>query len=323
MKKLTALILSLVMATSLVACSKPANANADDQQKVKLGILQLLEHGALDSAREGFVKALQDAGYTEENLEIDLQNAQNDQSNLHTMSQRLVNNNSDILLAIGTGAAQSLASQTKEIPIVITAVTDPVDAGLVDTAQAPGGNISGTNDASPMEQQIQLLLTLAPETKTVGLLYSSNEDNSVLQIKQAKEILSQMGIDVVEQTVTSSNEVQQATQSIVNKCDAIYIPTDNTFASSMALVGDIVAQSKTPVVCADIDMVLTGGLATLGLNYYNLGYQTGEMAVRVLKGEDISTMPIESLVKYDYAINGEMVEALGVEIPEELQQYIK
>lgn len=322
MKKLLAIALSTILALSLVACgkSKPTNGTI----AVKIGILQLLEHNALDAARQGFVQALADNGYNEgETLELDLQVAQNDQSNLLTMSQRFVNNKSDLILAIGTGAAQSVAAQTKDIPVVITAVTDPIDAGLVETLEAPGANITGTTDASPMKEQIALLLELAPQTKTIGLLYSSNEDNSVLQAKQAKEIIQKMGLSYVEQTVTSSNEVQQATQSIVSKCDAIYIPTDNTFASAMPLVGNIVKEAKTPVVCGDISMTQAGGLATLGLNYYNLGYQTGEMAVRILNGENPATMAVESLNKYDYIISADMVAALGIEVPQELQQYVK
>lgn len=325
-KKLLALTLSALMAVSLTACKTqaPQSSQSQENTKLKIGILQLLEHGALDSAREGFVKALQDNGYTDgENIEIDVQNAQADQSNLLTMSQRFVNNKSDLILAIATGAAQSVASQTKEIPVVITAVTDPVSAGLVTSNEKPGANVTGTNDRSPIEEQLKLLIKLAPKTKTVGLLYTSSEDNSVTQAKEVKDILDNMGIAYVEQTVTSSNDVQQAAQSIVEKCDAIYIPTDNVFASAMPIVGSVVKQSKTPVVCGDIDMVAAGGLATLGLNYYNLGYQTGEMAVRILKGEKPADMAIESLEKYDYIVNKEMAQALDIQIPQDLQQYAK
>ncbi|MEG0091789.1 MAG: ABC transporter substrate-binding protein, partial [Oscillospiraceae bacterium] len=185
------------------------------------------------------------------------------------------------------------------------------------------GNITGTNDVSPIKEQIELMLKLCPDIKTVGLLYSSSEDNSITQAKQVKEILAQKGLGVVEQTVTSSNDVQQATQSIVDKCDGIYIPTDNTFASAMPIVAAVVKQSKTPVVCGDIGMTQQGGLATLGLNYYNLGYQTGEMGIKILKGEKTATMAVQSLVKYDYIVNADMAQAIGVTIPEDLKQYAK
>lgn len=325
MKKLTAIVLSMALALSLTACGeKTPSSKSEERKTVKLGILQLLEHPALDSAREGFVKALADAGYTEgENLEIDLQNAQNDQSNLYTMSQRLVNKENDIILAIGTGSAQSLAAQTQTIPVLITAVTDPVDSGLAQSLEAPGTNVTGTSDASPIQAQIELIKTLVPSVQTVGVLYTSSEDNSIVQAKQAKEIIEKLGLTYTEQTVTSVNDVQQATQSLVTKCDAIYIPTDNTLAASMALVGEIVKESKTPVVCGESNMVVTGGLATLGIDYYNLGYQTGEMAVRILNGESPAAMAIETQKNFEYVINGEMAQAIGIEIPQELQQYIK
>ena len=323
MKKLTAILLSLAMAVSMAACSSaPAG---EESGMVKVGILQLIEHNALDSAREGFVQALADNGYVEgENLEIDYQNAQGDPSNLSTMSERFVNNNSDMVLAIATGAAQSIASKTKEIPVLFTAVTDPVDAGLVSSNENPGGNVTGTNDMSPIAQQLDLMLKLKPETKTVGFLYNSSEDNSVLQIEIAKEALKERNIEWVEQTVTNSSDVQQAAQSVVPKVDALYLPTDNVIASAMPIVAQVANEAKVPVICGEENMVMGGGLATLGLNYYNLGYQTGEMAVRILKdGADISTMPVESQTDFNYLINGETAQAIGMEIPADLAEYVK
>ena len=326
MKKLTAIILSLAMAVSMAACSSaPAGEESGEKEMVKVGILQLIEHNALDSAREGFVQALADNGYIEgENLEIDYQNAQGDPSNLSTMSERFVNNNSDMVLAIATGAAQSIASKTTDIPVLFTAVTDPVDAGLVSSNENPGGNVTGTNDMSPIAQQLDLMLKLKPETKTVGLLYNSSEDNSVLQIEIAKEALKERNIEWVEQTVTNSSDVQQAAQSVVPKVDALYLPTDNVIASAMPIVAQVANDAKIPVICGEENMVIGGGLATLGLNYYNLGYQTGEMAVRILKdGADISTMPVESQTDFNYLINGETAQAIGMEIPADLAEYVK
>ena len=326
MKKLTAILLSLAMAVSMAACSSaPAGEESGEKEMVKVGILQLIEHNALDSAREGFVQALADNGYIEgENLEIDYQNAQGDPSNLSTMSERFVNNNSDMVLAIATGAAQSIASKTTDIPVLFTAVTDPVDAGLVSSNENPGGNVTGTNDMSPIAQQLDLMLKLKPETKTVGLLYNSSEDNSVLQIEIAKEALKERNIEWVEQTVTNSSDVQQAAQSVVSKVDALYLPTDNVIASAMPIVAQVANDAKIPVICGEENMVIGGGLATLGLNYYNLGYQTGEMAVRILKdGADISTMPVESQTDFNYLINGETAQAIGMEIPADLAEYVK
>ncbi|MBR2503566.1 MAG: ABC transporter substrate-binding protein [Oscillospiraceae bacterium] len=328
MKKLTSLLLTLAMAVSMVACggSEPApSEGGETSETLRIGILQLIEHNALDSAREGFVQALADNGLKDgETIVLDYQNAQGDPSNLSTMSQRFVNNDSDLVLTIATGAAQSMASNTTEIPILFTAVTDPVDAGLVASNDAPGGNVSGTNDMSPIAQQIDLMLQLKPETKTVGLLYNSSEDNSILQIDIVKGVLEEKGIAWVEQTVTNSSDVQQAAQSVVPKVDAVYLPTDNVIASAMPIVAQVANEAKVPVICGEENMVTGGGLATLGLNYYNLGYQTGEMAVRILlEGADISAMPVESQTDFNYVINGETAAAIGIEIPAELSEFVQ
>lgn len=289
-----------------------------------IGIIKYIDHIALDAAAEGFIDALEDNGYVDgENITIDYQNAQGDQNTLSTISDRFVSNNVDLVLAIATPAAQSMASKTDSIPILGTAITDYMDAKLAESNEKPGFNISGTTDMNPIKEQMDLLLELVPEAKTIGLLYTSSEDNSILQAKIAKDVIEDLGLDHVEITVTNSSEVQQATQNIVDQVDAIYIPTDNVFASSMSIVHGIVTKSKTPVICGETGMTMAGGLATLGISYYDLGYQTGLMALKVLEGEAVpSTMAIESASKFDYAINGTMVEELGIEIPENLKEYI-
>lgn len=324
-KKLLALVLSTAIMIVAVGCAKGNETNqTNDKKKLSIGIIQYMDHSALDASREGFVTALKDNGYIDgENITIDLQNAQGDQSNLSTISDRFVSNNMDLVLAIATPAAQSIAGKTTEIPILATAVTDFESAKLVDTAAAPGGNVSGTTDMNPITEQIDLLVKLAPDAKTVGVLYTSSEDNSILQAALAKEAIEKLGLTYVEATVTNSNDVQQATQSIVDQCDAIYIPTDNVFASAMPVVYGVTSQSKTPVICGESGMVSTGGLATLGINYYDLGYQTGLMGVKILKGESKpATMPIESATGFDFAINGTVAEEIGLEIPADLTEYI-
>ena len=320
MKRTLALLMASALMLSLAGCSQTGGSSSSGEaETLRIGIIQPMEHESLDGAREGFVQALADHGYTDgDTIVLDYQNAQGDSSALLTISQRFVGDDCDLVLAIGTGAAQSIASQTSEIPVLITAVTDPVDAGLVQSSEAPGTNVTGTNDMNPIREQLELIPEILPDAQTVGLLYTSSEDNSILQIEEAKAILEEMNLDYVEQTVTGSNDVQQAVQSIVTRCDAIYIPTDNTFASAMPLVGSVVMESGTPVICGATGMVEAGGLITLGLNYYNLGYQTGEMAVQVLEGADPASMPVQSQNQYDYVVNEEMLSALGMELPQSL-----
>jgi putative ABC transport system substrate-binding protein len=308
--KVFALLLAVALIFALAGCSGSKSVKT-------IGIIQYVEHDALDAAREGFIQALADNGFVDgENIDIDLQNAQADQSNLKTISQRFVNNKCDLILAIATPAAQAIASETTEIPILGTAITDYVSANLVDSNEAPGGNISGTTDMNPIAEQINLMLELVPDVQTVGILYTSSEDNSILQAEIVKETCEGLGLDVKEATVTSGNDVQQVTQSLVGEVDAIYIPPDNVFATAMPIVAEITTAEKIPTICGESNMVLNGGLATLGINYYNLGYQTGEMAVKILKGEaEPATMPIESQTQYDFTSTARSPRPSGFRSP--------
>lgn len=316
MKKIAAAALASAMLLSCASCS-------GGEDKIKIGISKMMTHDAMDKAEAGFVQALTDAGYDDSKVEIDYQNGQGETSNLNTIALQFVGNDVDLIFAIATPAAQAAQAQTTEIPIIGTAITDFADAGLVNSNENPGTNVSGTTDMNPITDQIDLLLKLVPDAKTIGFLYNSSEDNSVLQTNIAKEYVESLGLSWTEKTVSNTNEVQQATSAVVNECDAIYIPTDNIFASSMTTVGEVTLEAKKVVVCGETGMVQAGGCATLGLNYYNLGYQAGEMAIRVLEGADISAMPIESATEFDYYINADVVEALGLEVPAELQEYVQ
>ncbi len=319
MKKTAILVAILMVVLAMVGCT---TKTADENKSI--GIIQYVEHVALDAAREGFVKALSDNGFVDgDNITIDVQNAQADQSNLSTISDRFVSNKVDLVLAIATPAAQSIAGKTTEIPIIGTAITDFVAAKLVNSNEAPGTNVTGTTDMNPIKEQIDLLVKLVPDAKTVGVIYTSSEDNSVVQAKIAKEAIEAIGLTYTEVTVTNSNDVQQAAQSIVEKCDAIYLPTDNVLASSMPVIYGVTVDSKTPVICGESGMVKNGGLATLGINYYDLGYQAGLMGVKILKGEaKPAEMPIESATDFDFAINGAVASEIGLEIPADLEEYV-
>ncbi len=310
---------SLLVLLLLIPCLVFAGGSSDDG-KLKIGVLQLIEHVALDSAYEGFVAGLAEAGYVDgENISIDYQNAQGEQANCVTIAQKFVNDDVDLILAIATPAAQAVANMTDTIPILVTAVTDPASAMLVESNEMPGRNVSGTSDLTPVAAQMELLVDLVPNAKTVGLLYTSSEQNSIFQIELAKKALDELGLDYIDATVSNTNEIQQVTQSLVGKVDAIYSPTDNLIAAGMATVGMVAMEAKIPMICGEEGMTMTGGLATYGINYYNLGMQTGAQAVQILKdGANPAEMPIEYLSSGELVINKTFADAIGITIPSDL-----
>ncbi|WP_455713965.1 ABC transporter substrate binding protein [Anaerosporobacter sp.] len=316
-KILSTLCIFALTVTALSGCS----SKKDSDKTFKIGVSQLTTHDALDAAYKGFVDGLSEAGYKEgDNIEINFQNAQGDKSNINTIASTLVNDNPDLILAIGTSTAQSLANLTKDIPIVVTAVTDPEEAGIVDTNEAPGGNVTGTSDLNPVKEQMYLLKQLVPTADKVAILYCSSEDNSKFQADLAAEAAANIGIETVEATVSSTNDIEQVIQSLVDKVDAIYAPTDNTIASGMSTVSMIANANNIPVICGETGMVENGGLATYGLDYYNLGKQTAAMAVKILTGEsEPADMPIEYIENVELAINEDVATQLGITIPDDLK----
>ena len=318
----SALLPLSLMLLALTACSASSPTSAEDSDKIySIGVIQPVEHPSLNAAYEGFVQALADNGYKEgETVSYDFQNAQGDTNNLSTISDRFVNNNVDMVLAIATPSTQAIAGKTTTIPIIATAVTSYTDAGLINSNEAPGGNISGTSDMSPIAAQLALGLELFPATKTVGLIYNSSETNSVVQANIAKAEIERLGLSYSESTVTNSNDVYQAMESLVTKSDLIYIPTDNTLASTMPTVGEISVAAKIPVICGATDMVESGGLLTMGIDYHQLGYQTGIMALSVIDGANPGEVPIQFAQNSDtVVINGVTAEAIGYSVPEEYQ----
>ncbi len=314
------LLLAAVMALTLLV----PGAGLAESKVPLIGIVQLIQHAALDAANQGFVDALRDNGYVDgENIRIDSQNANGASDTLATIADSFIAQKVDLALAIATPAAQTLAGKTETIPILGTAITDYVEAKLAKSNEEPGYNVSGTTDMNPIVEQIDLLQRLVPEAKTVGLLYTGSEDNSVLQARIAVEAIEARGLKWVEVKVNNSNDVQQAAQSLADQCDVLYIPTDNVAASSMPIISEVMTAKKIPIICGESGMVDAGGTATLGLNYYKLGYQTGLMAIEVLNGADISTMPIQAQSEFDYAFNMEAAEAIGLEIPQDLLDQVK
>ncbi|MEY8352250.1 ABC transporter substrate-binding protein [Lachnospiraceae bacterium 54-53] len=340
--KVLTLVLAGAMLMSLTACgSKPADQTtaADttgaaetttgaettdaaessgektaDGRQYKIGVLQLVQHTALDAANQGFIKALDDAGL---NYTVDQQNASGDQPTCQTIASKLVNDGNDLILAIATPAAQAVAGTTSDIPVLVTAVTDPAASDLVEDNENPGGNVSGTSDLTPVKEQIALLKQILPDAKTVGVLYCSAESNSEIQAAMAKTAIEAEGMTAVDFTVSNSNEIQTVVTSMVGKVDAIYAPTDNTIAAGMATVAMVASENGLPVICGEDGMVKAGGLATYGIDYFELGYLTGQQAVKILaEGEDISKMPIEYLPadKCKLTINEETASTLGIDV---------
>ena len=313
MKKISALILFVLVITAL-----PLGIVSAEDAPIKIGVLQLVEHAALDAAYQGFVDALKEAGFEDGvNIEIDYQNAQADQSNLMTISERFVKNNVDLILAIATPAAQAVASATTTIPILFTAVTDPVAARLVESNEKPGLNVTGTTDAGPIDKQFALMKELFPDLKTIGIIYNSSEVNSEVQAKQAEEIAKEMGWEVKFGTITSVNDIEQVANSLAEKVDGFYAPTDNTIASAMPNLVKVAEEKKLPILGSEPGMVEGGALMTVGIDYYKLGQQTGKMAVKILKGEAVpAEMPVESLKDVDIVLNQATAKAIGFEFPE-------
>jgi putative ABC transport system substrate-binding protein len=316
---------SLVMALGLLAGCGGEKKAAPEKKMVKVGIVQLVEHSALDAANKGFVDGMAANGYKEnENVTYDRQNAQADQSNLQNIAQRFVSGKVDLICAIATPAAQTMANATKDIPIVGTAITDYAEAKLVASNKEPKGNVTGTTDMNPIKEQVDLMLKIMPQTKNVGVVYSSSEVNSQLQVKILKEVLAAKNINVVEATVSNVNDIQQAAQSLVGKVDAVYAPTDNVIASAMPTLVAITDEAKIPVFCGEGGMVKAGGLATVGIDYYKLGLQTGAMAARILSGkEKPATMAIESQKEMQTIVNTEAAKKLGITIPADVLEAAK
>ena len=280
----------------------------------KIGILQLVQHTALDAANEGFIAALDEAGIQ---YDLDSQNASGDQSACQTVASKFANDKKDLILAIATPAAQAVAGAVTDTPVLITAVTDPTESGLVDDNQKPGGNVTGTSDLTPVKEQIDLLKQILPDAKKVGILYCSAESNSEIQAQMAREAIEAAGMTSQDFTVSSSNEIQTVVQSMVGKVDAIYAPTDNTIAAGMTTVGMVAGDNNLPVICGESGMVDNGGLATYGIDYYQLGYMTGQQAVRILtEGASPADMPIEYLPveKCELTVNEETAATLGIDV---------
>ena len=313
-KLLAPLLVVGILLTSLISLHQ---LKADKKKDVfRIGISQFITHQSLDATREGFVDELAKQGYVEgENIEIDFQNAQGEQRNLKTISQQLAES-SDVVLAIATPSAQSLANTTQTTPVIFSAVTDPVSAKLVESREHPGGNVTGTSDQSSdaISTQINLIKKVLPKAKTIGILYTQSEPNSVVQKDEAKRLLEEKGFTVVEKTILDSNNVKAAAESLMAEVDMVFVPTDNIISSTMETVKQVSIKHKVPVFGGSTEMIAVGGLYNYGTNYEELGRQTARMLIRVLKGEKPENIAVELPKKLELHTNQEMADALGIDI---------
>lgn len=308
--KLLILTVLFILLTSIFTVSAVA------QEKIQIGISQFVEHPALDAAREGFIEGLAEEGFTEDEVEFIEQNAQADFATAQSIAQKFRTQGLDMILAIATPNAQASANIIKDIPVMFTAVTDPVAAGIVDSMETPGANITGTTDMNPVGEQLELIKEFIPNVSDVGILYNPGEVNSVVQVDIAKAKAKEMGIKLHEATVSNSSEVSLAASSLVDDVDAVYVPTDNIIVSALPSVLNITNSQNVPVFASENGQVEQGAIATLGIDYKLLGIQTGKMAARVLDGADTASMSVESSDQLKLYLNKKAAEDIGLEIPQ-------
>ncbi|MDB6213730.1 tryptophan ABC transporter substrate-binding protein [Gemella haemolysans] len=319
-----AVLLVCVLGYGYFSSKKGEDTKKVDNKEVKVGVLQLLSHPALDQIYKGLEDGLKKEGYeVGKNLKIDLQNAQGDQSNLASMGQKLVTDNNDILVGITTPATLSLSNATKDKPIIMGGITYPVEAGLIKSEDKPGNNITGVSDRTPIKQQLEIMKKVLPNMKKVGILYTASEDNSVKQAQEAEKLAKELGLEVKVSTVANTNDIQQVTESLASQTDAIFVPIDNTIASAMATVVKVTDAKKIPVFPSADTMVADGGLLGLGVDQYQIGVETAKVVAKVLKGADTKDMPIVLANEGVIYLNEAKAKQLGIEIPKEIKDKAK
>ncbi|PZU86448.1 MAG: ABC transporter permease [Shinella sp.] len=306
-----AILLALFAATAIVL---PAKA-----EDVTVAVTAIVEHPALDAARDGIKEALAEAGYKEgENLKFVYESAQGNPGTAAQIARQFIGDAPTVIVPISTPSAQAVVAATRDIPVVFTAVSDPLGAQLVKDMEKPGGNVTGLSDMSPVADHIALIKEITPNAKSIGFIYNSAEANSVSTLAALKAEAEKAGLTVVESVATKSAEVQGATRALVGRADVIYIPTDNTIVSAFEAAVGVAQEAKIPLFAGDTDSVSRGALAALGFNYFDVGKQTGEVVVRVLKGEKPGDIPVRVAAGTDLVINKAAAAKMGITFPESI-----
>ncbi|WP_079268156.1 tryptophan ABC transporter substrate-binding protein [Streptococcus suis] len=315
----TIVALTVMVVAALFMTQKEQNNSSTSTEKVKIGVLQFVTHDSLDEIYKGIKAGLEEGGYTTtDNLEIDFMNAEGDQSQVQTMSKKLVDNGNELLIGIATPAAQGLANATTELPIIMGAVTDPVGANLVTDLKNPGGNITGVSDQTPVADAVSLIKEITPDAKTIGVLYSSNEDNSKIQVAKFKAAAEEAGYTVLEYAVASSNEIAATVEVASSKADVLFTPVDNTVASAFSTVVSVANKTKTSIFTSVEDMVEGGGIASVTLSQYDLGVATGKMAAKILDGANPADTPVQIFNEGTVVVNQKVAKELGITLSDDV-----
>jgi putative ABC transport system substrate-binding protein len=310
------LILALAAASALVL---PAKA-----EEVTVAITAIVEHPALDAAREGVKAALAEAGYKEgENIKFLFESAQGNPGTAAQIARQFVGDEPTVIVPISTPSAQAVVAATRDIPVVFTAVSDPVGAQLVKSMEKPGGNVTGLSDMSPVADHLKLIKEITPNVKNLGFIYNTAEANSVSTLAAMKAAADKAGITIVESVATKSSEVQGAARSLIGRVDAIYIPTDNTVVSALEAAIGVAEEAKVPLYSGDTDSVARGALASVSFNYFDVGKQTGAIVARVLKGEAPGDIPVTIAAGSDLVINKKAAAKMGVTFSDDLVKRAK
>ncbi|MFA0570365.1 MAG: ABC transporter substrate-binding protein [Vibrio gallaecicus] len=310
-----------IIATAVLASAVLLSSTSIMAKTAKVAVSQIVEHPALDAARQGLLDGLKAKGYEEgKNLEFDYKTAQGNPAIAVQIARQFVGENPDVLVGIATPTAQALVSATRSIPVVFTAVTDPVGAKLVKQLKKPGKNVTGLSDLSPVSQHVSLIKEILPNAKSIGVVFNPGEANAVTLVELLKDAAKAQGLTVVEATALKSADVKSATQAIVAKSDVIYAPTDNTVAS--AIEGMIVAanQAKTPVFAGATSYVDKGAIAGLGFDYYQVGVQTADYVAAILDGEKPGTLDVKVAKGSDLVVNTTAAKKLGISIPKSVTE---
>lgn len=329
MKRILYVIITILSLSLLFACTddrkEDVKKDTDKKEMIEIGEIQVTEYFGLDLSREGFRDALESRGYKEgENINIDYKNAQSDMTIAKNIAEGFATDNKDLIHALATPVAQASYNATKDIPIAITAVTDPIEAGLVKNLEKSETNVFGMSDMVPMKSQFDLIKKFFPEAKKLGIVYSSSDSNSSVKVKEAKSIANEYNLEVIAQGVTTTNDVGQTVESMLDDIDVLYVPTDSTVIPAMTIIVEKTLEKNIPIIPEEKGQIELGALATEGIDFYKLGYETGLMAADVLDGKsEPKDMPVNILEDRDVFVNKETLEKLNLEIPSELKEKVQ